>query len=248
MTPADCIVPDWPAPANVRALITTRAGGVSVGPYASMNPADHVGDEPSAVASNRALLLRGLLPNEPHWLNQVHGTEVFEANSHRETVPPRADACISRVPNQVCVVLTADCLPVFLCDADGTVVGVAHAGWRGLRAGVIERTVAAMKVPAEGLLAYLGPAIGPAAFEVGEEVRAAFMAADPAAVAAFTPGTAAGKWMADLYLLARQRLANLGIAQVAGGGACTHSDPTRYFSYRRDGATGRLASLIWLDS
>jgi YfiH family protein len=243
MTLDDCIVPDWPAPASVRALITTRAGGVSAGPYASMNPADHVGDAPEAVARNRTLL-RALLPNEPYWLKQVHGTGVAEAG-HGPGMP-EADACISRVPNRVCVALTADCLPVFLCDMAGTVVGVAHAGWRGLHAGVIERTVAAMAVPGESLLAYLGPAIGPAAFEVGDEVRAAFMAADPAAAAAFAPGATGGKWLADIYTLARQRLGRLGVSRAYGGVDCTVSDAGRFFSYRRDGATGRMASLIWL--
>lgn len=242
----DCIVPAWPAPPTVRALITTRAGGVSTGPYASMNPADHVGDAPEAVAVNRRLL-RSLLPEEPHWLKQVHGTAVAEADAPRAR-SPEADACVSRVPNQVCVVLTADCLPVLLCDDAGTVVGAAHAGWRGLHAGVIEAAVARMRVPGERLLAYLGPAIGPKAFEVGPEVRAAFMTVDTGAAAAFAPGATPEKWLADIYLLARQRLARLGVSRVFGGGDCTFSDSARFFSYRRDGASGRMASLIWISS
>ncbi|MBT9614375.1 MAG: peptidoglycan editing factor PgeF [Burkholderiales bacterium] len=236
------ITPDWPAPPNVRALITTRTGGVSHGPYASMNPADHVGDDPQAVAANRALL-RAQLPSEPFWLKQVHGDVVAEAGIG----PVEADACIARAAEQVCVVLTADCLPVLFCAADGSVVGAAHAGWRGLCAGVLERTVAAMGVPGQQVLAYLGPAIGPLAFEVGLEVREAFMALDDTAAAAFAPQTN-GKYLADLYLLARQRLARVGVTQVSGGGECTYRDAERFFSYRRDGATGRMAALVWIDS
>lgn len=247
MNPEDCIVPDWPAPPMVRALITTRSGGVSIGPYASMNPADHVGDTPDAVLRNRALLRR-LLPNEPHWLKQVHGTAVYRAGAAANGIPPEADACVSATPGAVCVVLTADCLPVLLCDQAGTVVGVAHAGWRGLCAGVIERTVEAMNRPPEELLAYLGAAIGPKAFEVGGEVRDAFVALAPEATAAFAPAAVGGKWLADIYLLARQRLARAGVSRVYGGGDCTFTDGARFFSYRRDGATGRMAALIWLDS
>lgn len=235
------ITPAWPAPPNVRALITTRTGGVSHGPYASMNPADHVGDDPQAVAANRALL-RAQLPGEPFWLKQVHGDIVAEAGSG----PVEADACIARAAKQVCAVLTADCLPVLFAASDGSVVAAAHAGWRGLCAGVLERTVAAMGVPGEQVLAYLGPAIGPRAFEVGPEVRAAFMALDASAAAAFAPH-ANGKYLADLYLLARQRLGFAGVTQVHGGGECTYSDAERFFSYRRDGATGRMAALVWID-
>ena len=245
MTLDDCIVPAWPAPSNVRALITTRGGGVSSGPYASMNPADHVGDDPGAVAQNRALL-RELLPGEPHWLKQVHGTGVHLATAPM-TSPPTADACISRTERAVCAVLTADCLPVLLCNAAGTVVAAAHAGWRGLCEGVIERTVEAMGVPGEQLLAYLGPAIGPRAFEVGNEVRVAFMAVNADAAEAFVAGAAPGKWLADIYQLARQRLRKMGVNRIFGADVCTFDDNTRFFSYRRDGATGRMASLIWLE-
>lgn len=246
LTLSDCIIPDWPAPSKVRALVTTRAGGVSIGPYASLNPADHVGDSAEAVSRNRALL-QGFLPNEPHWLKQVHGSGVYVVAGPGAGTP-EADASVSRLTNEVCVVLTADCLPVLLCDERGSVVGAAHAGWRGLCNGVIERTVEAMDVPGEHVLAYLGPAIGPQAFEVGDEVRAAFMAVDPAAELAFVPGGQPGKWLADIYLLARQRLANKGVGQVFGGTDCTYTDSARFFSYRRDQATGRMASLIWFEA
>jgi len=238
---SEWIAPDWPAPPHVRALITTRTHGVSHGPYNSMNPADHVGDDPQAVAVNR-MRLRAHLPSEPFWLKQIHSNIVAEAGIG----PTEADASIARVAHQVCVVLTADCLPVLFCAADGSVVGAAHAGWRGLCAGVLERTVAAMGVPGQHILAYLGPAIGPRAFEVGAEVREAFMAQDDAAADAFAP-QANGKYLADLYLLARQRLAKVGVTQVYGGGDCTYSDADRFFSYRRNGATGRMASLVWID-
>ena len=234
------ITPDWPAPPNVRALITTRSGGVSVGLYASMNPADHVGDDLQAVTQNR-ILLRSQLPSEPFWLKQVHGDVVAQAGIG----PVEADACIARAADQVCVVLTADCLPVLFCAADGSVVAAAHAGWRGLCAGVLERTVAAMGVPGQQMLTYLGPAIGPRAFEVGAEVREAFMAQDASAAAAFASHEN-GKYLADLYLLARRRLAKVGVTQVYGGGECTYSDVDRFFSFRRDGATGRMASLVWI--
>jgi YfiH family protein len=245
-----CITPDWPAPRSVRALQTTRRGGVSQAPYDTLNLGDHVGDSPLAVAYNRQLL-SALLPAEPAWLDQVHGVEVASADA--AGCLPRADACIARQPGSVCAVMTADCLPVLLCDEAGTVVGAAHAGWRGLCAGVIERTVAAMGVPPQNLMAWLGPAIGPSVFEVGGEVRAAFVAANPQAQQAFValPGTG-GKHLADIFLLARQRLAALGVTSIhgsapGGGGMCTYTDSERFFSYRRDGATGRMGTFIWLD-
>jgi len=238
------IRPDWPAPARVRAFATTREGGVSLGPYASLNLGDHVGDEPAAVAANRRLL-RAHLPAEPLWLRQVHGVTVADAGlSH--VGPPEADAAFARQPGQVCAVLTADCLPVLFCDTAGQVVAAAHAGWRGLLAGVLERTVSAIALPPRELLAWLGPAIGPAAFEVGDEVREAFVAEDALAGAAFRPAPAMGKWWADLPALARQRLRRCGLARVYGGDLCTHVDARRFFSYRRDRVTGRLGSFIWL--
>lgn len=243
----DWIVPEWPAPRNIRALITTRGGGVSTGPYASFNLGLHAGDDPQAVAQNRAQLRR-LLPQEPKWLKQVHGTEVVDADAL--TTPPDADASVARLPGTVCAIMIADCMPVFLCDDSGTLAAAAHAGWRGLSGGVIENTVDRLVTagaPTGSLLAYLGPAIGPAAFEVGDDVYTAFMARDPAAAQAFLPQRP-GKWLACLFTLAQQALRRAGVSRVYGGGLCTYSDPHRFFSYRRDKATGRMAAVIWRDS
>ena len=240
--PLAFIVPDWPAPPRVRALITTRAGGVSRGAFASLNVGDRVGDDTAAVAENRARVTAHL-PESPLWLTQVHGTAVADASAARPGC--EADAAVTREPGRVLAVLTADCLPVLLADESGTTVGIAHAGWRGLAGGVIEQTVAALEVRPSRLIAYLGPAIGPSAFEVGDEVREAFVAADSAASTAFVP-RAPGKWFADLHALARLRLARLGTTRVHGGKFCTYSEPERFFSYRRDRVTGRMATLIWL--
>lgn len=243
-TELELITPDWPAPANVKALSSTRHGGTSAGPYAALNLGNHVGDDPKSVAANRALLGRHI-PMEPLWLTQVHGTTVVDAAC---TCPhAEADASIARMANRICAIMTADCLPVLFCDARGTAVGAAHAGWRGLNAGILEATVKAMQTPPGEIMAWLGPAIGPDAFEVGPEVRAAFTAHDPAAASAFRPGTHDGKWLADLYLLARQRLAACSVTQVYGGNRCTFTEEETFFSYRRDGTTGRMASLIWLE-
>ncbi|ENO77651.1 peptidoglycan editing factor PgeF [Thauera sp. 63] len=242
---AGFIVPDWSVPMGVRTLVTTRAGGVSLPPYASFNLGDHVGDDPAAVAQNRARL-RACLPAEPTWLAQVHGIVVADAD--QASGVPEADAVVARVQGAVCAVLTADCLPVLLCDDDGSVVAAAHAGWRGLVAGVLEATVARMAVAPSSIRAWLGPAIGQGAFEVGGEVRQAFVTADPGAAAAFVPGAVQGKWMADLFLLARRRLSQAGVHRVEGGGICTYTDAARFYSYRRDGRTGRFASLIWIES
>ena len=238
----DWIVPDWPAPARVRALATTRSGGVSAPPYDGFNLATHVGDDPAAVIENRRRL-RSALPAEPLWLTQVHGTRVVSAEAAESG--SEADACVARAPGRVCAVQSADCLPVLFADLAGTVVAAAHAGWRGLAAGVLERTAAAMAVAPKDLIAWLGPAIGPAAFEVGAEVRGIFCAADPAAAGAFAANER-GRWQCDLAALARLRLAQAGVTRVFGGGWCTYSDPLRFYSYRRDGVTGRMASLIWL--
>lgn len=240
----DWIVPDWPAPAAVRAFVTTRAGGVSEGPYAEMNLGAHVGDSPEAVMRNRTRL-RNDLPGEPFWLDQVHGVAVAEAGAEVGAIV--ADASVSRRPGEVCAIMTADCLPVLFCNAAGSVVAAAHAGWRGLAAGVLEACIARMQVPAATLMAWLGPAIGPGVFEVGSEVRAAFVSADPRAEEAFRPAAQSGKWLADLFLLARLRLARAGVRHVSGGGLCTYSNPGRFYSYRRDGRTGRFASLIWME-
>ena len=240
------IVPDWPAPATVRSLLTTRQGGVSQGPFASLNLGDHVGDDPLAVATNRARV--EALVGKPRWLEQVHGIRVVDAvRQVLKDSPPQADAAYAREPGTVCVVMTADCLPVLFCNESGSVVAAAHAGWRGLLAGVLEETIRAMAVPGNTLLAYLGPAIGPQAFEVGDEVRSAYVAENAAAAQAFTP-SASGKWLADIYLLARQRLLGLGVERIFGGSFCTVSDAERFFSYRRDGQTGRMAAMIWLEA
>ena len=239
-------VPDWPAPEGVRSLITTRKGGVSQGVYSSLNLGDHVGDDPVAVASNRALL-RDFLVRDPVWLEQIHGTSIIDAARFQSgDPPPQADAAFSRKAGVVCVVMTADCLPVLFCDDSGSIVAATHAGWRGLLSGVLEETVAAMGVPGKNLTAYLGPAIGRQAFEVGDEVRSAFVSVEEEAAAAFRPSLP-GKWLADIYLLARQRLAGQGIEKVFGGSFCTVSEADRFFSYRRNGQTGRMASMVWLD-
>ncbi|MCE1241085.1 MAG: peptidoglycan editing factor PgeF [Azonexaceae bacterium] len=240
---ADGFVPAWPAPPRVRALQTLRTGGCSPAPWDSLNLGDHVGDAPARVAANRAALSRRL-PAEPCWLKQVHGTLAVDAALAAKNT--EADAAFARQPGAVCVVMTADCLPVLFCDRSASAVGAAHAGWRGLLAGVLENTLAAMRIAPGDTLAWLGPAIGPANFEVGDEVRSAFVEHDPAAAAQFVAGRP-GKWLADLYGLARQRLRSAGVEAIYGGGSCTVDDAERYFSYRRDGTTGRMASLIWLE-
>lgn len=252
--PADWLRPDWPAPASVQALVTTRAGGVSGAPYDSLNLGLHVGDDAEAVRRNRARL-HAYLPEAPCWLEQVHGVAVADAGGAARGAAasaspaaevPCADASLSRRPGAVCAVMTADCLPVLFCDRDGTVVAAAHAGWRGLCAGVLEATLARMAVAPDKVLAWLGPAIGPSAFEVGDEVRSAFIERDAGAVAAFAEGAVPGKWLADLFHLASLRLTAAGVGGVYGGGQCTYSDAARFYSYRRDGVTGRFASLVWL--
>jgi YfiH family protein len=251
MMPAWLLRPDWPAPTNVRAACTLRGGGVSVGPYASLNLAAHVGDDPRAVAENRRVLTTGLvLPIEPLWLTQVHGITVVDADvvGRLETAKeaPIGDAAITREPRRVLTVMVADCLPVLFARSDGTAVAVAHAGWRGLAAGVLEAAVAALGGPPGNVLAWLGPAIGPDHFEVGEEVRSAFCGQDARAAAGFTPN-AAGRWLCDLYLLARQRLESVGLSSIHGPVRSTYGQPESYFSFRRDGITGRMAALIWIE-
>ena len=236
------ILPDWPAPAHVKALQTTRHGGVSQGIYASLNLGEHVKDQPLAVATNRQRL-SDHLPSEPVWLNQVHGVRVIDAA--QASCVESADASFATRKQVVCVTMTADCLPILLCNQSGTTVAAIHAGWRSLCDGVIEATVQAMPTPPDQLMAWLGPAIGPDAFEVGGEVRAQFMAQDIQAEAAFQPH--GEKWLGDLYRIATQRLQRLGITQVYGGGRCTYSEADTFFSFRRDGDTGRMASLIWLE-
>ncbi len=235
------IIPNWPAPTNVKAIQTTRTGGVSFVPFDSLNFGMHVKDNPSHVASNRQQL-SALLPSEPVWLNQVHGVQVV--NAATTSCVPDADGSFSTQNNVVCVTMTADCLPVLLCNQQGTVVAAVHAGWRSLCDGVIEATAAQMGVDASDLMAWLGPAIGPQAFEVGSEVRAQFIAKDAQSAIAFKPY--GDKWLADIYTIARKRLNNLGVTQIYGGGLCTYSDKEQFFSFRRDGDTGRMATLIWL--
>lgn len=242
---AEWIRPDWPAPARVRAASTTRGGGVSTGAYASLNLGQHVGDAPASVAENRRRLVASLdLGSEPRWLQQVHGIRVARLDGAAVSGP--ADAAVTDIPGETCAIMTADCLPLLLCDPKGTRVAAVHAGWRGLAAGVLEATVQAMQSAPAEMLAWMGPAIGPEAYEVGEELRRAFVTHDPRAAAAFTPGRGAGKWWCDLYMLARQRLDAVGVKQVYGGGYCTYAERERFFSFRRDGVCGRMASLIWL--
>ena len=238
-----CIIPDWPVSKHVLALQTTRQGGISASPYDTFNLGLHVGDDPVRVNRNR-MMLGSMMPSEPVWLEQVHGTIV--ANADMADCLVQADACIARQRGSVCAVMTADCLPVLLCDTQGSVVGAAHAGWKGLAAGVIEATVEAMDVAPQDLMAWLGPAISQPAFEVGDDVRDAFVSAQPQAASAFVSGQQ-GKWLADIYALARLRLNALGVTAIHGGGECTFSEEDKYYSYRRDGVTGRMGTFIWLE-
>ena len=239
------IEPDWPAPPQVRAVATTRRGGLSSPPWDSLNLGIHVQDAPDAVRANRQRLTDGLgLPAEPLWLNQVHGSRLVDAA--RASAGVEADGAVAVVPGAVCVVQTADCLPVLLCDRHGRAVAALHAGWRGLAGGIIEQGVAALAargIPSESLLAWLGPAIGPAAYEVGGDVRERFTR--PADQAAFAPNER-GRWQLDLYHLARTRLAAAGVSDCFGGDHCTHAEADSFFSHRRDGRCGRQAALIWL--
>lgn len=248
-SPGFWISADWPAPVQVRAGCTTRVGGASAAPWDSLNLGAHVGDAPDAVRENRARLQQGLaLPAVPAWLNQVHGTTVVDgAAGETAAEGPGADGAFAAQPGVVCAVLTADCLPVLLCDRAGTRVAAAHAGWRGLAAGVLEAALQALGGDPGQVMAWLGPAIGPAAYEVGDEVREAFVDGDARNAPAFVPARP-GHWYADLYALARLRLRAAGVQAVYGGTRCTFSEPARFFSYRRDGVTGRMASLIWLDA
>lgn len=243
----DWIVPDWPAPPNVKAFITTRSGGVSVGPHASFNLGLRADEDPSTVAQNRAILQQHL-PQTPKWLRQVHGTRVVDADAvNPNAESPQADASMACNPGTVCPVMIADCLPVLFTNRAGTRVAAAHAGWRGLSGGVLANTIDALRNagddPAD-LLAFIGPGIGPTAFEVGADVHAAFTAHDAGAAAAFVPHKP-DKWLADLFTLARRALARAGVTAVYGGGLCTYRDPQRFYSYRRDKITGRMAAFIW---
>jgi len=239
------IIPDWPAPKGVKAVSTTRTGGFSVAPWDSLNFGDHVGDDPQKVGQNRLRLAdwTGIPVAEFRFMDQVHGIEFAELPAE---LPVQADGCVTSQPRVPCLVTAADCLPVLFCNRAGTRVAAAHAGWRGLCQGVLEQAVAQFDDPAE-LMAWLGPAIGPEQFEVGVEVREAFVEKDSEALQAFVPGAARGHFLADLYRLARQRLISAGVTEIYGGHWCTFSDPERFFSYRRDGVTGRMASLIFIE-
>ncbi len=237
----DWISPDWPAPARVKTCVTTRAGGVSLAPYDSLNLGEHVGDEPVAVAKNRQRLL-SQLGCKPAWLCQVHGVAVVEATPDQVA---EADASWTATPGIACAVMTADCLPALFCDRAGSRVAAAHAGWRGLAAGVLEATLDTLAIAPEDTLVWLGPAIGPQAFEVGAEVREAFLSQHAQAEQAFSASHNPGRYMADIYQLARIRLAARGVTAIYGGDFCTYNDP-RFYSYRRAAQTGRFASLIWL--
>jgi len=238
------IYPDWPAPANVKAVMTTRRGGVSQTPFDTMNLATHVDDAPEDVARNRALLKQNLeLPNEPLWLNQVHGTEIADHTSNQSG--DDADAVISQTPNEVCAIMTADCLPVLFCSAKGNIIAAAHAGWRGLQSGILEKCVSKMECNSNHVLVWLGAAIGPDVFEVGEEVRQAFLSVYKETESGFIlKDESQGKWLADIYQLAKVHLGRAGVSNenIYGGGLCTYSDETRFYSYRREAHTGRMAS------
>jgi YfiH family protein len=238
------VTPDWRTPPRVRALTTLRIGGASHAPYDSLNLAAHVGDDPERVLENRRRLFSHLnLPDEPFWLEQMHGTQVLRVSDDESS--RQADGAITSEPGKICAVLTADCLPVLFASTDGSRVGAAHAGWRGLAAGVLEATMAALATPPRNLLAWLGPAISQEHFEVGPEVRAAFLRIDPAAATAFVANSR-GRWQADLYRLARQRLNRAGIDAIYGGDRCTFGEREAFFSHRRDQRCGRMASLIWM--
>jgi YfiH family protein len=237
------ITPDWPAPPGVRAAFTLRTGGASVAPYDSLNLGVGLGDSQQAVAENWRRVGRALgMPGEPVWLHQVHGTEVVDLDQVSGVELPTADAAVSS--RRVCAIKVADCMPVLFAARDGSAVGAAHAGWRGMAGGVLEATVRALRVAPSSLLAWMGPAIGPERFEVGDDVRTAFTMKDAGAQVAFVRNER-GRWQCDLYALARRKLTALGVQEIYGGGWCTYTDATRFFSYRRDGECGRMAALIW---
>jgi len=245
MSGASYITPNWPAPSSIKGFVSTREGGISQSPFATLNLGVHVGDEPQAVETNRETFAQKInMPGSVVWLNQVHGTEVVTLPTNEQI--DSADAAYSKSIGQVCAVLTADCLPVFFCDLAGQQVAVAHAGWRGLCAGVLETTLAKFTDPKQ-VMAWLGPAIGPNAFEVGQEVYEAFCEQEANAHVAFK-STSEGKWLADLYTLARQRLERVGVERVYGGDYCTYTEEEQFFSYRRDGQTGRMASVVWIEA
>lgn len=238
--------PNWPAPPTIKAYSTLRQGGASLPPYESFNLGMHVGDNKNFVKMNRTLLMdKAHLPQYPLFLNQIHSTQVISLPCEQTT--PNADGVYTNHPEQVCLVMTADCLPVLFCNEDGTEVAAAHAGWRGLCEGILEKTLSHFKSPPEKILTWLGPAIGPTAFQVGEEVKSAFMQHSPFSKNAFIPDpNTSNKYLANLYMLATQRLNQYGVTQISGGEYCTFTEKEKFFSYRRDGITGRMASFIWI--
>ena len=243
--PAQWLIPDWDAPQNIRAIMTTRQGGFSPLPFDSMNLGDHVNDNPKKVEKNRASLKERLnLPNDPQWLTQIHSATV--ANADQQSASKiEADASVAHHVASVCAVMTADCLPVLFCNQQGTAIAAAHAGWRGLHAGILEQTVKSLNCPTSEIIAWFGAAIGPQHFEVGEEVRTAFISVQKEAKQAFTPSENKNKWLADIYTLARLRLQSIGVTNITGGKECTYSNDKLFYSYRRETNTGRMASLIW---
>jgi YfiH family protein len=247
VTDLQLITPDWPAPLGVRAAFTLRTGGVSVAPYDSLNLGASIGDSPEAVAENRRRVRERLrLPAEPVWLEQVHGVGIVELGTGAAVRPPTGDASVAWGAGNVCAIRVADCMPVLFAARDGSAVAAAHAGWRGLAGGVLETTVRRLGIPASQLIAWMGPAIGPAHFEVGDEVRAAFTATDVDAASAFV-ANARGRWQCDLYALTRRRLTAIGVSGIYGGGWCTFAESEHFFSYRRSGQCGRMAALIWIE-
>lgn len=239
------ITPNWPAPKWVHNCVTTRLGGFSLGDYSSFNLGDHVGDAPQNVTRNRKLLQETLAYQEAAWLKQVHGTRVVKADAKQVL---EADGCWTNEQGLACVVMTADCLPVLFCDKKGQFVAAAHAGWRGLLNGILEATIEALPVVSGEIMAWLGPAIGPQSFEVGSEVMEAFVTRDSKAKQGFQASVKQGHYLVDLYMLAKQRLVDNGVTAIYGGGFCTLTDEQRFYSYRRQPNTGRMASLIWLES
>ena len=244
--PSEWLIPNWDAPDNIKAVMTTRQGGFSCAPFDSMNLGDHVDDDLHSVAKNRESLKQKLnLPNDPLWLTQIHGVTIANADQQNQG-KVEADASIAHQSGSVCAVMTADCLPVLFCNQQGTAIAAAHAGWRGLHAGILEQTVKALNCPAEEVMAWFGVAIGAEYFEVGDEVREAFVSVQVEAEKAFVPSVNAGKWLADIYLLARLRLQAIGVRKITGGEYCSYKDKERFYSYRREAKTGRMASLIWM--
>lgn len=243
--PSEWLLPNWDAPQNIKAIMTTRQGGFSQYPFDSMNLGDHVADNPNVVKQNRMHLKEVLnLPTDPLWLTQVHGVTVANADDkHITTIA--ADASVAHKKGSVCAVMTADCLPVLFCNQQGTSIAAAHAGWRGLHAGILEQTVKSLNCPASEVIAWFGAAISAQYFEVGAEVREAFISAQSEASHCFVPSINTDKWLADIYYLARLRLQAIGVTQITGGEACTYHDKERFYSYRREAKTGRMVSLIW---